>query len=110
MRRGKECAQAAHASLAFLSRQLESGNNKVYLTDAQKQWLNSSFAKVCLQVSSEEELMEIAQCAKDNMVECHVVTDSGKTEFNGVPTVTCLALGPDFNDNIDKVTGYLSLY
>lgn len=109
MRRGKEIAQGSHASLAFLSRQLESGN-KVYLTDAQKQWLSSSFAKVCLQVSSEEELMELAKSAKDNMVECHVVTDSGKTEFNGVPTKTCLALGPDYVENIDKVTGHLSLY
>jgi PTH2 family peptidyl-tRNA hydrolase len=109
LRHGKLIAQACHASLAFLTRQLEN-SNKVHLTEAQKQWISSSFAKICLQVGSEEELMAIAKKAKENMIECHVVTDSGKTEFNGVPTCTCLALGPDYVDVIDKVTAHLSLY
>jgi peptidyl-tRNA hydrolase len=36
-------------------------------------------------------------------------TDSGKTEFPGEPTNTCLAIGPDDADKIDAVTGELQL-
>lgn len=109
MRRGKEIAQGSHASLSFITRQLQN-SDRVKLTDAAQQWIESSFAKVCVRVDSEEELMDIAQKAKEAMLECHVITDSGRTEFGGVPTKTCLAIGPDFVDKIDKVTGHLQLY
>ena len=33
-----------------------------------------------------------------------------KTEFSGVPTRTCLAIGPDMGSKIDAVTGNLELY
>jgi PTH2 family peptidyl-tRNA hydrolase len=39
-----------------------------------------------------------------------VITDSGRTEFCGVPTRTCLALGPDLASKIDAITGTLELY
>ena len=38
-----------------------------------------------------------------------LITDAGLTEFNGVPTKTCLALGPDYPENIDPITGNLKL-
>jgi peptidyl-tRNA hydrolase, PTH2 family len=109
MRRGKEIAQGSHASMSFITRQLQN-SNVVKLSDAEKQWIDSSFAKVCVRVDSEEQLMEIAQRAKEAMLECHVITDSGRTEFGGVPTKTCLAIGPDYSDKINKVTGDLELY
>jgi PTH2 family peptidyl-tRNA hydrolase len=109
MRRGKEIAQGSHASMSFIARQLQN-SNVVKLSDAEKQWIDSSFAKVCVRVDSEEQLMEIAQRAEKEMLECHVITDSGRTEFGGVPTKTCLAIGPDYSDKIDKVTGDLELY
>jgi PTH2 family peptidyl-tRNA hydrolase len=39
----------------------------------------------------------------------HVVTDSGLTEFGGVPTKTCVAIGPDKSSKIDIITGGLEL-
>ncbi len=36
--------------------------------------------------------------------------DEGATEFAGVPTVTALAVGPDYSDLLDPVTGWLDLY
>lgn len=107
MRRGKEIAQGSHASMAFITRQLP---GKVHLSDAQKEWLSSSFAKICVRVDSEEELMQIAAKAEELGITCHIITDSGKTEFNGVPTKTCLALGPDHGERLDKITGNLRLY
>lgn len=113
MRRGKECAQSGHAALAFLTRRLHSygdGEYKVQLNQAEQAWIDSSFAKICLQVNSEQELLDIEAKALAAGIECHMVIDAGRTEFNGVPTRTCLALGPDFVDKIDAITGGLKLY
>ena len=50
MRRGKEIAQGSHASLAFIARQLQGGKTKVELSEVEKQWINSNFAKICKQI------------------------------------------------------------
>ncbi len=42
-------------------------------------------------------------------LEVHLITDSGRTEFHGQPTRTCLAIGPDDAAKIDQVTGHLEL-
>lgn len=128
MRRGKEVAQGAHASIAFLTRRIQAvddgaripeqatryGDFSVWdllgLTIAQRIWIKGIFAKVCLQVPSEEELLAIHERAKAAGLESHLITDSGLTEFDGVPTHTCLAIGPDYAEKIDAVTGELKLY
>jgi PTH2 family peptidyl-tRNA hydrolase len=107
MRRGKEIAQGSHASMAFIKSRAESSGPMDKLC---REWYDTGNAKVCLQVESEEELLQIAQQAKEAMLEVHVITDAGLTEFNGVPTKTCLAIGPDRSDKIDRVTGHLKLY
>lgn len=38
-----------------------------------------------------------------------MITDSGKTEFHGRSTRTCLAIGPAAADRIDAITGHLEL-
>lgn len=40
----------------------------------------------------------------------YLVTDSGKTEFDGVPTHTAIAIGPNQVEQIDAITGGLKLY
>lgn len=106
LRKGKMIAQGSHASMAFLTRRLE---NNEPITEVQKEWLNNSFTKICVSVDSEQELLEIAEKAKSMNVECHVITDNGTTEFNGIPTKTCLALGPDKAEILDQITGHLKL-
>jgi PTH2 family peptidyl-tRNA hydrolase len=109
MRRGKEIAQAAHSSMAFLTKNRDQYDS-INPTDIQIKWMNDSFRKICLQVDSLEELHQISLNAELHNIECHIVTDSGFTEFHGVPTITCLALGPDYADKIDQITGNLKLY
>lgn len=111
MRRGKQIAQGAHASMAFLSDRLNSSDSVSLadFSDVQRAWLTGSFAKVCCRVDSEEELLEIERRAREAGLEVHLITDSGKTEFHGVPTNTCLAIGPDVVDKIDVITGELQL-
>jgi PTH2 family peptidyl-tRNA hydrolase len=115
MRRGKEIAQGAHAATAWLADlilQTMRANDvdHLALSPAERAWLESSFRKVTVKVNSEEELIAVYQEALDAGLVVHLITDRGLTEFGGVPTRTCLAVGPDYDDLIDPVTGDLELY
>jgi len=108
MRRGKMIAQGAHASIMFLVQRLcdpQDGSKD----HAIQEWLNDGMTKICVRVDSEAELLEIAQKAEAAGLTVHVITDAGHTEFAGVPTKTCLAIGPDEEAKIDAVTGNLQL-
>ena len=106
MGKGKCVAQGSHASVSFLTRKLQSGRK---MTDVEQQWINDRFTKICVRVNSEQELIDIHNKAIANGIESHLITDAGLTEFNGVPTKTCLALGPDYANKIDAITGNLKL-
>jgi PTH2 family peptidyl-tRNA hydrolase len=83
---------------------------KYLFTPVEWDWMQGSFAKVCCQVKSEEELMQIYDQAKEAGLEVHLIEDRGLTEFHGVKTATCLAIGPDLSEKIDVITGNLELY
>jgi len=109
MRRGKEIAQGAHASMAFMSKWIQ--HKKPPKMDKHVQdWIFGGCAKICCYVGSEEELLELYQKAKDAKIISHLITDSGKTEFHNEPTHTAIAIGPDYNTKIDTITGHLKLY
>ena len=124
MRKGKIAAQAAHASLKIFFDRMsqvywgdrESPNSdEEYdwvseLTPEMEEWKEGAFTKICLYVNSEEELLEIVRLSKQAGIPTALITDSGRTEFNGVPTNTCCAIGPDFASKIDVITGELPLY
>jgi PTH2 family peptidyl-tRNA hydrolase len=113
MRRGKEIAQGSHASCSPLSellREIISTKKIPRIPDALKEWIEGSFAKVTLQVQTEEELLEVYQAAKSAGLPAYLITDSGKTEFDGVPTKTAISIGPEKSEKINKVTGHLKLY
>lgn len=120
MRRGKEAAQVAHASMKFMSIALAvamsehapflvSEYMQDHLTEDALAWLKGSFAKVVVGVDSLEELDAIARDAELARLTIHEIVDAGKTEFAGVPTKTCIAIGPNKSEDIDKVTGELPL-
>lgn len=111
MRKGKMIAQGAHASLkVFLDRGALTGDGYAFTTTpAMAAWLGGRFTKVCVSVMSEAELDAIAAQAQAAGVPCAVIIDAGKTEFGGVPTKTCLALGPAWSDEVDAITGALPL-
>lgn len=113
LRRGKEIAQACHASIAFLTNRLKNVAGDVFQIELSKneiEWVKGIFTKICLKVETEEQLLEIEKKAKEKGLICHLITDRGLTEFNGVPTNTCLAIGPDLAEKIDEITGTLELY
>jgi PTH2 family peptidyl-tRNA hydrolase len=126
MGHGKMAAQVAHASLACLldimtvrkNIKIAAELNVLYeerilitnSTDDISDWLNNSFAKVVLEVYSEEQLLEIYDRVRDMNIPCALIRDEGRTVFNGVSTLTCVGIGPADDDIINPVTGKLKLY
>lgn len=112
MRRGKQIVQGAHASMkVFLDRQVmaNSGFLAVPLDKAMETWVNGVFTKICVQVASEEELVRVYEAALKAGLPAALITDMGATEFHGVPTKTCCAIGPCESDLLHPITGPLKL-
>jgi PTH2 family peptidyl-tRNA hydrolase len=112
MRRGKEIAQGAHAATAWLARRMEfqDGLACLELSPVERQWLTTSLRKITVTVRSEEQLMAVYHKSRAAGLVAELITDTGRTEFHGVPTPTSLGIGPDYDDRIDPVTGDLDLY
>jgi len=116
MRKGKMCSQAAHASMAVITTNMniisDDGEYKgaFEMTEAFVDWVNNSYTKICLQCSSEEELLELHSKAKAEGIICSLIKDNGLTEFKGIPTYTAIAIGPEYSEKIDKITNHLKLF
>ncbi len=112
MRKGKMITQGAHASMAWMAEKLlddADGCTVPWLSEAQHGWLHGLFTKICVRVNSEDELLMVWNAAREAGLDAKLITDSGLTEFKGVPTRTCLAIGPDEAEKIDAITGKLEL-
>lgn len=126
MPRGKIAAQASHAAVgavikAMFGERLDKSNfgidgegfevtKSAFVDDATKDWLVGEFTKICVCVESEEELMTIYDKAEKLGLNVCLITDNGHTVFNGVPTKTCLAIGPTYSSLVDPITKELKLY
>lgn len=119
MRTGKMCAQSSHASMSFLSRYGGIFNDKTGSEFRSRvddkntaeivHWLNNSFRKIVCYVESEAELVALHESAVNRGLVSHLIIDNGVTEFNGVPTKTCLAIGPHWDERFIGVTDSLPL-
>jgi peptidyl-tRNA hydrolase, PTH2 family len=113
MRKGKMIAQGAHASMAvFFNRgSIDPKINEIQISVTREmlEWYCGIFTKVVVGVNSEAELLEIYDIAMKKQIPCALIQDVGKTEFNGVPTYTSIAIGPAKVEDIDQITGNLSL-
>lgn len=121
MRKGKMIAQGAHASMAVLLDMMVRTNithlgdttpstHYAFVADSYvREWLEGRFTKVCVSVNSEQELLGVYNKAMGQCLPAALITDSGLTEFNLVPTHTCCAIGPWRRKDIDAITGHLSL-
>ncbi len=97
--KGKACAQVAHASVDAV---LKSDKKKL------NAWLEEGMKKVVLKVKNEEELLDYLKKAKNLKLTTSLITDKGLTVV-APGTRTCGAIGPDFEDRIDVITGKLKI-
>ena len=134
MRKGKMIAQGAHASMKVLLDRVNGYTDHQVLDDCKckdhpcycvmndryhtgtiklshvmYEWVSGSFTKICVSVNSKEELLEMYYKAKLAELPCALIEDNGLTEFGGVKTYTCCAIGPADSDDIDLITGELKL-
>jgi PTH2 family peptidyl-tRNA hydrolase len=103
MGKGKLCAQACHASTMCAVKTHDEQPIKYV-----KWLLNDLYRKVVLKVDSAEEIQRIAREADAAGVICFVVMDAGLTQIEA-GSVTCIGLGPDENEKLDKIVGGLKL-
>lgn len=122
MRKGKFGGQCGHAAIAFLQKKGGTASladlatastidvwDLLCLSEAEKQWMNDGLStKVVLKAETLADLMNVAGKAVEAGLEVNVITDAAKTEF-AEPTVTCVAIGPDYVDLIDPLTRHLKL-
>lgn len=99
MSKGKLAAQVSHASVEAALRSHK---------DDLASWRKSGMKKVVLKAKDLDELLAYKQKAEDAGLVAAVITDAGHTEL-APGTITCLAIGPDKEEKIDKVTGDLSM-
>jgi PTH2 family peptidyl-tRNA hydrolase len=127
IRCGKIASQVAHASLGAILNYVTQKYLYEYTTpkldlgydirmninkgkgEPTKKWLEGSFTKICVSVNSEQELLDIYNKALESNINVKLIQDNGLTEFGGVKTYTCLALGPDYPEVLDPLTKHLPL-
>lgn len=115
LRTGKYIAQGSHGAVgALLSvSKLDVDNNCLNIPLHNifiKEWLLGSFTKVTVYVKTEEELLSLHEQVKAVGLPSALIQDAGRTEFKGVPTYTCLGIGPGDASLIDTITGKLPLF
>lgn len=124
--KGKYCSQASHAAVgaviqAMFGRRLKEEDfivgqfgveiNEIPTVDgATRKWLAGEFTKITVAVDNLEALEEIEKQALDADLNVCKITDNGHTCFDGVPTVTCLAIGPCYSSEVDPITKDLKLF
>lgn len=113
MRRGKEISQGCHASMGAILKAgeyVDTDKFELVLDEDIGPWLKGSFTKITVSVNSEAELDKLEQAANEAGILNYLITDNGFTEFHGVKTKTCLAIGPAPNEKIDSICKHLPLY
>lgn len=118
MRKGKMVAQGAHASLGavlpivtlsgFSDYQPYEDQTLQHQVEACRAWLASAFTKVTLGATLDE-ILAVHKAAEEAGLITYLITDSGRTEFAGEPTITALAVGPDTDEVLRPITGHLRL-
>lgn len=116
---GKLAAQVSHASLLSFLNSLDKTDEKdeksreIYILNKDNcayDWIHGSFAKVILGVKNESQLLKYKKIAEENDIPFALITDEGRTCFDGEPTITCLGVGPYDNEILDKFFKRLRLY
>ena len=97
--KGKLAAQVGHAAVDAMTKTSQ---------HIVKDWLASGGKKIVLKIKDLKELKKYEKDAKKLKLTTAVIQDAGLTAVEP-GTITCIAIGPDDDDKIDKVTGHLKM-
>ena len=96
---GKASSQVAHASVDAV---MKSDKRIVDL------WKKEGGKKIVLKVKDEKELFKYKQMAEGIGLKTALIKDAGHTVLEP-ETITCLGIGPDLEDKINKISGKLKM-
>ncbi len=99
MGKGKLVAQGSHASVECVRRSSE---------ELVERWIAEGSKKIVLKVKSEKELLELQKKCRSAGIQSCLISDAGFTQIPA-GTVTALAIGPDDDEKVDKITSKLKL-
>ncbi|MFH1849968.1 MAG: peptidyl-tRNA hydrolase Pth2 [archaeon] len=97
--KGKMSSQVSHGSVEATLRSFK---------ETVSRWRLNGAKKSILRVDSEKELFRYKELADGNGLITALVLDAGKTVVEP-GTITCLAIGPAEEEEIDGITGKLKL-
>ena len=97
--KGKMCAQCSHAAVEAALRAKKSDLEA---------WRHEGMGKIVLKVADEKELYKYIQAAKDEGLVTSIITDAGHTVVSP-GTVTCGAIGPAKEEDVDAICKHLKL-
>jgi len=100
--KGKLCTQIAHAAVEAVLDQLEKDKDIV------EKWREEGAKKVVVYVRNLAELMSIYNQSISLDLNTVLIKDAGLTQLDP-GTITCIGIGPDIEEKINKVTGSLKL-
>jgi len=112
MRQGKACSQASHASGEFMREQIVAAihrHDDLNFSDDEIEWMTLGMAKITVRADTVEQFEQVQADALARGLKVRTITDSGRTEFAGVPTITALAIGPTRSAYVDPITGAMTL-
>lgn len=99
MSKGKLAAQCCHGAIGAYQ---NTNTAKI------RNWEAEGSKKIVLKIASVQKLFELKEIAKRLNVPNYLVKDAGRTEIPA-STITCLAIGPDEDEIVDKITQDLKL-
>ena len=99
MSKGKLAAQCCHASLE---------SYKKSKPTIRKKWEILGQKKIIVCAKNLDELKKLKQKTDKLKLSNVLITDAGRTELKK-GTITCLAIGPELSEKINKVSGSLPL-
>ena len=97
--KGKMSVQVAHAALDSM---LKSDKDLV------EKWKKQGGKKVVLKIDDEKELFKYMGMLENEGIKVALIKDAGHTVVEP-GTITCLGVGPDSEEKIDKITGKLKM-
>ena len=96
---GKMAAQVGHAVVELVMKGQKENVEK---------WRKTGMKKVVLKANDLKELKRLEKLAKKEKLKTVMIKDAART-FLKRPTITCLGIGPDEEEKINKVTGRLGM-
>ncbi len=97
--KGKMSVQCSHASVDASLK----ADKKIL-----EEWKKQGMKKVVLEVNDESDLLKYKKDAESLKLKTSLIKDAGLTEVEP-GTITCLGIGPNTEEKINKVTGKLKI-